>query len=78
MRQECEKYVFIETFGCQMNENDTERMFAFLKQLHYRPTDTPERADLILINTCRTRQNRRYTALREGIRNLRRKNPSFL
>ena len=38
-----------------MNENDTERMLAFLKELRYRPTDTPELADLILINTCSIR-----------------------
>jgi tRNA-2-methylthio-N6-dimethylallyladenosine synthase len=46
------KKLFIETFGCQMNVNDSETMVALLKDLEYEPTDSPEAADLILLNTC--------------------------
>ncbi|HHL40219.1 MAG TPA: tRNA (N6-isopentenyl adenosine(37)-C2)-methylthiotransferase MiaB [Deltaproteobacteria bacterium] len=50
-----ERYVFIETFGCQMNESDSERMLGYLAAEGYRAADGPERADLILINTCSIR-----------------------
>ncbi|MBW7956556.1 MAG: tRNA (N6-isopentenyl adenosine(37)-C2)-methylthiotransferase MiaB [Deltaproteobacteria bacterium] len=50
-----EKLVFLETFGCQMNENDSERMLGVLKGLSYTRTKDPSEADLILINTCSIR-----------------------
>lgn len=50
-----EKLVFLETFGCQMNENDSERMLGLLKGLSYTRTKDPSEADLILINTCSIR-----------------------
>lgn len=49
------KLVFLETFGCQMNDNDSLRMLAILKDLGYSRTDGPEKADLIIINTCSVR-----------------------
>jgi tRNA-2-methylthio-N6-dimethylallyladenosine synthase len=49
--------VFIETFGCQMNEYDTERMLYHLEQIGYRPTDNRDAADIIIINTCAVREN---------------------
>ena len=50
-----DRYVFIETLGCQMNESDSARMFEFLKADNYLAADTPEKADLIFINTCSVR-----------------------
>ncbi|MBE9528926.1 MAG: tRNA (N6-isopentenyl adenosine(37)-C2)-methylthiotransferase MiaB [Proteobacteria bacterium] len=47
--------VFIETFGCQMNENDSDRVRSILEESGYREVDTPESADLILLNTCSVR-----------------------
>lgn len=49
------KLVFLETFGCQMNESDSERMLGVLKGLSYARTKDPSEADLILINTCSIR-----------------------
>lgn len=49
------KRVYIKTFGCQMNENDTEKVYLLLKD-SFEPTDRPEEADLILINTCSVRE----------------------
>ncbi len=49
------KLVYIETFGCQMNEHDSARMFAMLEHAGYYKTDAPERSDLIVINTCSIR-----------------------
>ena len=48
--------VWIQTFGCQMNENDTEKMYRILSKLDYIPTNTFEDADLILLNTCSIRE----------------------
>lgn len=52
---EKQKYVFIETFGCQMNVNDSERMASLLKDSKFAETDDPTKADLILLNTCSVR-----------------------
>ena len=48
--------VFISTYGCQMNVNDTERMYALLEMSNYTPVDSPEKASLILINSCSIRE----------------------
>ena len=44
------------TYGCQMNEYDSERVAGLLKQERYELTDRPEDADLILVNTCSIRE----------------------
>ncbi len=48
--------VYISTYGCQMNENDSERMMALLEMMNFRPVDTPEQASLIIINSCSIRE----------------------
>ena len=50
------KTVFIYTFGCQMNVHDTEKMLGVLKKGDYYKTDNPNKADLIIFNTCSIRQ----------------------
>ena len=51
------KKVFIKTFGCQMNEYDSDKMSDVMKAAEgYTPTDDPEEADLILFNTCSVRE----------------------
>ena len=51
------KKVFIKTFGCQMNEYDSDKMADVLGAAQgYEPTDDPEKADLILFNTCSVRE----------------------
>lgn len=50
------KKVYIITYGCQMNEHDTEQMAGVLYAIGYRLTDTLEEADLILLNTCSIRE----------------------
>jgi tRNA-2-methylthio-N6-dimethylallyladenosine synthase len=44
------------TYGCQMNEYDSERVAGLLKADHYELCDKPEDADLILLNTCSIRE----------------------
>ncbi|TYO99995.1 tRNA-i(6)A37 thiotransferase enzyme MiaB [Geothermobacter ehrlichii] len=49
------KQFYLETFGCQMNVVDSERIVALLEEIGYRQTDSAEQADLILLNTCSVR-----------------------
>ena len=46
----------ITTFGCQMNEKDSEKLLGVLETIGYEETDT-EQADLVLFNTCTVREN---------------------
>lgn len=48
--------VFIETWGCQMNELDSQRMAGQLMQQGVLPTRHPEEADIILLNSCSVRE----------------------
>jgi tRNA-2-methylthio-N6-dimethylallyladenosine synthase len=48
---------FIRTFGCQMNEHDSERAAGVLEMMGYRPAPDAETADLVLFNTCAIREN---------------------
>jgi tRNA-2-methylthio-N6-dimethylallyladenosine synthase len=49
--------LFIKTMGCQMNEYDSEKMAAVLRESHgYELTTVPEEADLLLVNTCSIRE----------------------
>ena len=47
---------FIETYGCQMNVHDSERMAGLLDQAGYEPTTDDGDADVVLINTCSVRE----------------------
>ena len=49
--------VFLETFGCQMNELDSELVRSQLASLGYRFTDDPEAAEIVLYNTCSVRDH---------------------
>jgi tRNA-2-methylthio-N6-dimethylallyladenosine synthase len=49
------KTFYIETFGCQMNVHDSEKVIGTLEQQGYARVDTEEAADLILYNTCSIR-----------------------
>ena len=51
------KKAYIETYGCQMNVNDTEVIFAILEKAGYARTEKIEEAQLIMANTCSIRDN---------------------
>lgn len=48
--------VFISTYGCQMNVNDSERMQSLLEMSNYVQVSSPEEASLIIINSCSVRE----------------------
>ena len=48
--------VFVKTYGCQMNVYDSERMTETLLASGYMATESPESADLIVLNTCHIRE----------------------
>ncbi|UZD89637.1 tRNA (N6-isopentenyl adenosine(37)-C2)-methylthiotransferase MiaB [Cognatishimia activa] len=50
------KKLFIKTYGCQMNVYDSERMAEAMGGAGYETTDTPDDADMILLNTCHIRE----------------------
>lgn len=47
---------YIHTFGCQMNENDSERIAGILKSHGARPSRSLDKSDLIIVNTCAVRE----------------------
>src|SRR3954463_9958807 len=54
---EAKRKVFIKTFGCQMNEYDSDKMVDVMNAAEgYEKTSDPEQADLILFNTCSVRE----------------------
>jgi tRNA-2-methylthio-N6-dimethylallyladenosine synthase len=50
------KRLYIQTFGCQMNVNDSEKIVTLLQQAGWETTDEVSRADLIIVNTCSIRE----------------------
>ena len=54
--QKAPKRVHVKTWGCQMNVYDSERMTGLLKPLGYAPTEDPDAADLVILNTCHIRE----------------------
>lgn len=74
------KRAYIQTFGCQMNEHDTQRMREVLCGLGYADAAVPEEASLILLNTCSVRENpenKVYSQLGR-LRPLKAKNPDLI
>ena len=50
------KKLYIKTYGCQMNVYDSSRMADVLAPLGYAPSDTPDGADMVILNTCHIRE----------------------
>jgi len=74
------KSLYIKTFGCQMNERDSEIIEQLLAQEGYVPTDRAEGADLILINTCSIREKaeQKVFSLLGSLREEKARNPLML
>jgi tRNA-2-methylthio-N6-dimethylallyladenosine synthase len=71
------KRFHVTTFGCQMNEHDSERMEGMLRSLGYEPAAERSQADLILFNTCSIRESAdsRFLAHLGEARRLKREQP---
>ena len=71
---------FVLTFGCQQNEADSEKLAGMSLSMGYVLTQTPEDADLILVNTCAIREHAEQKALSiiGQYKHLKAKNPSLL
>ena len=50
------KKLYIKTYGCQMNVYDSARMADLLTPLGYGFSDTPDDADMVILNTCHIRE----------------------
>jgi len=71
---------FIETWGCQMNEEDSEKLSGMLKSLGYIRTNKKEEASIIIFNTCCVRENAELKVYGNlgALKNLKQKNPDII
>src|SRR5947199_7331530 len=79
MAQRTERF-YIQTYGCQMNVADSERISALLERAGGEAVGSPEEADVILLNTCSVRErpeHKVYSRLGE-LRRLKKHNPDLL
>lgn len=74
------KYLYLQTFGCQMNVSDSEKIASLLAGIGYELTDEKGDADLIILNTCTVRAKAEEKVYRqlENLRPLKKKKPSLL
>jgi len=75
------KKIYIKTFGCQMNEYDSDKMADVLNVAEgLTPTDTPDDADVILFNTCSVREKAQEKVFHDlgRVRHLKQSNPNLI
>lgn len=75
------KKLFIKTFGCQMNEYDSDKMANVLNQFEgYEKTDKPEDAEVILFNTCSIREKAQEKVFSDlgRVRHIKEQNPNVI
>ncbi len=74
------KKFYIESYGCQMNFNDSEIVASILQKEGYSATSTYENADVVLINTCAIREKAEQTVRNRlnAFNSVKKKNPSML
>ncbi len=72
--------VYIKTYGCQMNERDSEAVAAMLRERGYRIVDVESECDILLLNTCSVRDAAEQKALGKAgyVKRRKRKNPDFV
>lgn len=73
------KYI-IETWGCQMNEEDSEKLAGMLKTLDYEETLFRDKADVIIFNTCAVRENAELKVYGNigALKSIKSKNPDMI
>lgn len=72
--------VYIDTFGCQMNHHDSQRMVSMMAAEGYLPTEHPDDADLVILNSCSVRDKAEHKLLsRAGqMKRFKKKNPKMI
>ena len=75
-----DKKFFLKTYGCQMNEHDSENLKGMLKLMNFQETFDMNDADFILLNTCSIRENAHNKAfgMLGRIKHLKEKNPNII
>ena len=71
---------YIETWGCQMNEEDSEKLSGMLKNIGYENTEDKKQADIIIFNTCCVRENAELKVYGNlgALKGLKAKNPDLI
>ena len=71
---------YIETWGCQINEEDSEKLSGMLKRIGYTRTENKEEAGIILFNTCCVRENAENKVFGNlgALKKLKKKNPDLI
>lgn len=71
--------VYIKTFGCQMNEHDTERMLGILEAKGFIEVEEPRKADIIIFNTCAIRQKaeQKFLSSLGRVKYIKKRNPQL-
>lgn len=74
------KKYYISTYGCQANERDSETLAGILETIGFEPSEKPDNADIILMNTCAIRQNAMEKVLGEigSYKHLYKENPDLV
>ena len=74
------KTYFLKTYGCQMNEHDSENIRAMLEELGFKAVEDYTQADLIMLNTCSIRENAHNKAfgMLGRCKNLKEENPNLI
>ena len=74
------KHFYIETWGCQMNEEDSEKLSGMLKRVGYTKTENKEEAGIILFNTCCVRENAENKVFGNlgALKHLKKENPDLI
>src|SRR6056297_3521660 len=74
------KKYYIKTYGCQMNEHDSEKIAGMLEEMGYSATDELEQADVIFLNTCTVRENAELKVFGKvgSLKRLKRENPDLI
>ena len=74
------KTYFIETYGCQMNEHDSEKISWLLENMGYELTDNKEDSDFIIYNTCLVRENAELKVYGQlgALKDLKRRKPELI
>jgi len=74
------KNYHIITYGCQMNEHDSENIAGMLEALDYSHTPNPEEADVVVMNTCSVREHadKRFFGMLGQFKKQKKNNPDFI